>query len=173
MARDVLIQQTCDWCRQLDLPATEATTEHTLAINGRPAKRFDFCPPHDLMVQPLIALFEEEGVELEQKRPRQVDALQLPALEQGAEEEEKYWVTCPLDHQDGKTDRSVSYKTRSSHAKNSHEMGVWEIAWGDPGGKLTVFCTSHQECMDTKLAFENEGGKAQHNRLCPLERIDL
>ncbi|MFJ1700336.1 hypothetical protein ACIOHC_35695 [Streptomyces sp. NPDC088252] len=166
----------CDMCEKLELPKIAAVAVRHLAIDGGPRKRYDFCAPHDVQLRPWIALYEEAGVEME-RRGKQLEAVSALAIEQGptqVEEEEKVWVTCPLDHQSGKTNpRPVAYKSRSSHAKAAHEIAVWEIKWGDPDGVLTFPCTSHKECKETGLAFTNVAGWHQHNRLCPLDRIDV
>lgn len=85
----------------------------------------------------------------------------------------KIW--CPLPHksQHGAGMR-VAYDDRNSHADMCHHGAkLWDITWEDPDGIITVYCTSHAECMAKGIGFMEERGLRIHVRTSPLQRIDL
>ncbi|MFH9606799.1 hypothetical protein [Streptomyces sp. NPDC017448] len=172
MARDIIHVASCDQCRHEGLPVAQATAEHILAIDG-PPKRFDFCPPHNHQLQPLIALYQAEGVDMDQRRPKQVESGKKAIEPSKTESPGKEYVLCPRDHVKGGKNIPIVYASRSSHANAQHDgVPIWDIKWGDPDGILIAPCEGHKECLKTGLAFTSERGRNRHLATAPLERID-
>lgn len=191
MARRLVTLDICDDCTHNKIPNVPAVGQHVLSIDGQPLRRVQLCMRCEVIWEPFIAVYEQQGQDVEpppsetppkkaakKRRPRAVPADKPKELEKApaepAPDKRHLLVWCPEPHPTKNGHGTpVSYETRNTHAENVHNGAkVWEIKWGDPEGILKARCESHAECMKTGLSFTSKQGLAQHQRSCQLPRVD-
>lgn len=65
MVRKLIVEDYCDGCDHLDLPAPFAAVEHTLTVDGGPLRRVQLCPRCAIVWEPLILVYKERGQDVE------------------------------------------------------------------------------------------------------------
>lgn len=179
MVRRLITQDLCDGCLFLQLPPAEAVTEHIAVIDGGPLRRVMFCAHCAKAPLPFITIYTEYGQDVEispsppqragrsTKKSKAVKASKPKELENthstDSEPTAKKQIVCPLPHASAQGGPlRVTYAGRVTHAGTHDGAKVWDIAWQDPDGILTAFCTEHEMCVKNNVGFTSQRGVNQH-----------
>jgi len=179
MVRRFITQELCDDCIHHDIHDVPAIVEYVLVVNGDKLRKVQLCARCDLIWQPIIAVYQQQGQEVDipsersapkaakKRKSQAVTAAKpkelAPAPEEPAAEgdtTQHLHIVCPIPHpSEGGGKRRIRYSDRSSHVDQCHEgIRIHDIKWEDPDGILKAFCERHP----TPLGFTSERGVKQH-----------